>query len=466
MECKVKTLTSFSLILALISGLATRSSAEPLTLQQCIDAAVKQSPELSAYRHKTAADRYDITKKRGTTLPYLSSKLSNYMVNGSPATIWTPLGISEPGVATILASPRRSFNNNNAHWSPVGLQTIGSTFPLYHDGSILGLNDPPVVDAARAVLTQDELRAIVQAQKVILDVTQAFVSAASYRDQLTIERQLMQYVSQQLEITKAQVGLGLTLPLEIEIVNTELEATRQAEESARDNESNYSVALAGLIGVNSDQTLQLDSQKLPPRPLPGLREFLSEVMPLHPALKVQDAKVDVARQQLRVDEASNYPTVRLNNDFAVSEDYDYFNGSSVHQRPTEFLSYITIDIPIWDFRQRHAATLESTEKVEYEKDLRRDVQVKIRTSIAETYRKILNDSKTIAELQSKYVSANEHLSLAQAQRHAGSIDQAALLAKEVDAATAQTGLEAATLSQQLEYAELQNLSGGVWHWMQ
>jgi outer membrane protein TolC len=189
-------------------------------------------------------------------------------------------------------------------------------------------------------------------------------------------------------------------------------------------------------------------------------------MPLHPALKVEDAKIDVAQQQVRIEEASNLPTIKLNNDFAVSEDFDYFNGSSVHRRPTQFLSYITVDIPIWDFGERHAATLESTERVEYQKDLRRDIALKIRTSIAETYGKIIDDSKTVAELQSKYVSANEALLLAQAQRQEGSVDQSTLVAKEVDEATAQVALEAAALHERLDYADLQNLSGGIWHWMQ
>jgi outer membrane protein TolC len=189
-------------------------------------------------------------------------------------------------------------------------------------------------------------------------------------------------------------------------------------------------------------------------------------MPLHPALMVQDAKIDVARQQLRVDQAANLPTVKLNNEFAVSEDYSYFNGGPFHRRPTEFLSYITIDIPIWDFGQRHAGKLEAAEKVEYEKDLRRADQVTIQSAIAKIYGKAILDAKSIAEHQSKYFSAQQALLLAQAQRQQGSIDELALVSKETAAASEQVALEAATLLERIDYAELQNLSGGVWHWLQ
>jgi outer membrane protein TolC len=466
MERQMKKFAAGPIVLALIVALAGRASATVLTLQQCIDMAIEQSPQLSAYRHLTAADRYNVTKQRGSTMPYLSSKLSTYMVNGSPATIWTPLGISEPGIATILASPQGTVVNNNAHWSPVGIQQVGVSYPLYSKGSILGLNNPPVVAAARAHLTQDQLTAIIQMQKVMLDVSEAFLNSVSYHDQLALEQQLVQFVGEQLEITKADVGLGMTLPQQIEIVSAELEAARQAEGSARDIESNYSVQLAALIGRHEDEPFELDTRELPLQPLPSLRQFLSEVMPFHPALRVQDAKIDVAQQQVRVERASNLPTIKLNNEFLVAEDFDYFNGSSVHRRPTEFLSYITADIPIWDFGQRHAASLESTERVEYEKDLRRDVAVKIRTAIAETYGRILDDAKTVAELQSRYVSANQALLLAQAQRQEGEIDESAVVAKKIDAATAQVVLAAAALHEQLDYADLQNLSGGIWHWMQ
>jgi outer membrane protein TolC len=465
MEQKMKTFAAGPLAFALVFALATRAVGAPVTLQQCIDEAIGHSPRLSAYRHKASADRDSITKKRGTTLPYVSSKLSTYMVNGSPATIWTPLDIGRPEDALVLAS-RRGFVNANAHWAPVGVQEIGVTYPLYYEGSILGFNDPPAVASARAMLTEDQLTAIIEAQKVILDVSNAFINASSYRDQLAMNERLVQSYQKELEITKAEVALGLILPQQIEIVSAELESARQAEDSARDNERDYSEQLAALIGHHGVDGIELDNSNLALPTLPGLSQFLGEVMPLHPALKVQDAKVDVARQQLKVDQASNLPAATLHNEFTASEDFDYFNGSAVHRRPTEFLSYITVDIPIWDFGQRHAATRESSEKIEYEKDLRRDAEVKIRTSIVQAYGKITDDAKLIAERRSKYVSAKEALLLAQAQRKEGLIDELALATKEADNATAQVALEAATLPERIDYADLQDLSGGVWHWMQ
>src|SRR5579872_3629423 len=170
MEQQMKTLAAGCVTLMVVFALTPRADAVPLTLQQCIDVALEQSPRLSAYRHKTAADNYDITKRKGTTLPYFSSELSTYMVNGAPATLWTPLSINNPG-ATLVPTPR-GVRNPNAHWDPVGVQEFGVSYPLYSEGSILGLNNPPVVASARAVLTEDQLTAIIEAQKVVLDVSE------------------------------------------------------------------------------------------------------------------------------------------------------------------------------------------------------------------------------------------------------------------------------------------------------
>jgi outer membrane protein TolC len=464
MEQKMKMLGAGPFAFTLIFALATRAAGAPLTLQQCIDEAIGHSPRLSAYQHKTAADREHITKSRGTTLPYVSSKLSTYMVNGSPATIWTPLDIGKPEDALVLAS-RRGFVNANAHWDPVGLQEVGVSYPLFYEGSILGLNDPPAVASARAVLTEDQLTAIIEAQKLILQVSEAFINAASFRDQLATNQQLVQTYTKELEITRAEVELGLILPQQITIVSAELEAARQAEDSARDNARDYTEQLAALMGNRGGDGVDLADGKLPLPILPGLSEFLGEVMPYHPALQVQDAKVEVARQQLKVDQATNLPTAKLENEFSVSEQLDYFNGSAVHRRPTEFLSYITVDVPIWDFGQRHAAAEESSEKVAYEKDTRADLELNIRTSIAETYGRTLDSAKTVADRQSKYVSANQALLLAQAQRKEGLIDELALATAEAGNASALVELEAAVALEQIDYADLQNLAGGVWHWM-
>lgn len=441
---------------------STAMCAPSLTLKRCIDEAVQHSPGLSAYRHLVEAAREDITVKRGSTLPYLSSNLEAYEVNGFPAAPYTTLHLVIPengfGSAAIIHNP-------NAHWAPVAIQEVGVNYPLYKEGSILGFNNPPVVAAARAVLTQQELMSLLRAQKLILDVSTAYVNAASYRDQLDLENQIVVLHEKQLKIVRAEVALGLALPMQIDVVQAQLESARKVQEAARQSVNSYSSLLSSLMGRGSDYSFELDHTKLPMPPLPGVAEFLSRVMPVHPALRVQKTKVEVAQQQVRMDQANLLPTANLHTKFAGAEDLDYFNGNGTHRRPTEFQAYISVAIPLWDFGQRSAASRESEDKLLYEKDSTAQLELEIRSAITAVYGRIEDYARNVAIAQSSYFKDEQMYTLARAQRRQGLIDELALTMAQVAHQSTALSVEAATQLERLEYADLQNLSGGTWQWL-
>ncbi|HTY57155.1 MAG TPA: TolC family protein [Candidatus Binataceae bacterium] len=449
--------------LGLVTALASTAIGAPiLTLQRSIDEAVAHSPGLSAYRHLVQAAREDITVKRGSTLPYLSSNLQLYEVNGFPAAPYTTLHLVIPengfGAAAIVHNP-------NAHWAPVAIQEVGVNYPLYKEGSVMGLNNPPVVAAARAVLTEQELLSILQAQKLILDVTQAYVNAASFRDQSDLQDQIVALHEKQLKIVRAEVSLGLALPMQIDIVRAQLEAARKIQVAARQSMNSYCTLLSTLMGRGSDYAFALDHTKLPLPTLPSLQEFLGRVMPVHPALRVQGTKIEVAQQEVKIEQANLLPTAELHTKFAGAEDLDYFNGNEAHRRPTEFQAYITVSIPLWDFGQRRAASREAQDKLLYEKDSHEQLDLQIRSAITTVYGRIDDYARNVAIAESAYLRDQQDLMLARAQRRQGVIDELQLVMTQVAQANAEVSVEGATQLERLEYADLQNLAGGAWQWI-
>jgi len=459
----MKRLNLIAFSLATLLGLTSVAMSAPvITLQQCIDAAVLHSPGLSAYRHLIDAAREEITVQRGSTLPYLSSNLEFYEVNGFPAAPYTTLHLVIPDNAGTFPS---NVHNPNAHWAPVAIQEVGVSYPLYKQGSILGLNNPPVVVAARAELTEQELLSLLQAQKLILDVTQAYVNAASFRDQLDLQDQVVALHEKQLKIVRAEVGLGLALPMQIDIVRAQLEAARQVQELAHQSVNSYSTLLSTLMGRGSDYSFELDRKKMATHPLPSMQEFLGRVMPVHPALRVQKAKIEVAQQEVKIEQANLLPTAELHTKFAGAEDLDYFNGNQAHRRPTEFQAYIGIAIPLWDFGQRRAASRQSEDKLLFAKDTSAQLDLQIRSAITTVYGRIEEYARNVAIAQGMYARDQQNLILARAQRRQGMIDELALIMAQISEQNALVALESANLLQRLEYADLQNLAGGTWQWM-
>src|SRR6266481_2448884 len=408
-------------LLAIVAGPASGAAADPMTLKDVVVAAIQHSPQLSSGRHMSAEYAAAIKKTRATTLPYFSSQFQAYEINGNPATQWYPLGIFQPENGTF------GQRNRNAHWGAVGIEEIGVAYPLLFEGSILGLNDVPAVAAARAQMSGQEAVNLLVEQKVVLDVVSDYLYATTYRRESRAEGEIIVLESKQLEIVREQVRLGLTPPQQMEILRAQVEAATKVRESANENAQNFRLTLATLTGNKSGQDLELAGDQPSLAPLPPLEGFLDQVMPGHPALRVQNTKVEVARQQLRVDEANFWPTAILNSNLTGAQDLEYFNGNNLHPRPTAFQSYLTVNVPLYDFGQRQAAISESRESVLSQKDLVEQAALDIRSSIAQAYNDVHQDEEILAGIRGNLIAAEQALELVQAQHDEGQINQLGLI---------------------------------------
>jgi len=451
-------------VLACLLTLATSAAGAPsagaaqMSLKDCVVQAIVNSPALSSGRFLVEADKADIKKKRGTTLPYLSSSLQGYEVNGAPVTVWYPLGLFQPENPSSTGT-----HNPEAHWAPVGMESVGITYPLLSGGSILGLNDPPPVAISRADMDQQTITNLITEAKVVFNVVTDYIYITAYHLQATTQEQMVEVATKQLEIAKAQVVVGLKLPQQVQVAQAQLDSASRGLEAARENERSFTTDLAKVIGT-SDAELKLDQTPTPLTPLPPLHLFLDRVMANHPALQVQEGKVEVARQQLRVDNANFWPSANLNTSFASAQDLDYFNGSSAHPRPTAFLSYIEVVIPLYDFGQRRAAIDESKQNLLSQSETVKALDLGIRTEIAGAYNQIEQYAESASQFQSAFVKADQAADLARAQYQVGATDQLTVVSAELAALQQKVQVELTEMSERLKYAELQNLAADNWRW--
>jgi outer membrane protein TolC len=429
-----------------------------LTLQQCIAEAVGRSPALAAVRHDIEAAKYDIAKKRGTTLPFLSADIAGYEVNGASVTPLAALNIFEP------QDPNRF--NRQAHWGPVATQSISLSYPLLQYGSFLGLNNPPVVAAAKAVYQQQKGKSLIAEQQIVFDVITAFSSEVWYASEVDMDQALVNLLRKRFEIVSEEVALGLKLPQDAELARVQLEGSRQRLTSSTENAREWKFQLAALVGRADGDGLELDPSQPSTPQLPPLKQFLSQVLSTHPALSVQGSKVEVARQQYRVDRSTLLPTANLDTSFTGAQNLDFFNGSRGQRRPTLFLSYLQIRMPIFDFGQRRAAIRESEEQVQSEQARLEEVELDLRKAITQTYSEIYDVDRTLVVLQSAYTSASNRVELVRAQRREGLVDELTSVDAESALLNARVSLESEKLVKRLKYAEIQNLAGGAWHWVQ
>jgi outer membrane protein len=447
------------LAISLVTGCFLPGIACSTTLKECVISAIANSPGLSAEHHLIAADDADVSKKRATTLPYLSSQIQGYEVNGMPVTPWVPSGVFQP---------ENGVGRRGAHWAPIGIESIGVTYPIIYEGSVFGLNDPPAVAAARAQMTQEELVEVLREQKIVFDVVSDFIRVASYRQQIAIYNRILALSRKELGIIEEQVHLGHKLPQEEQIFRSELSALEYARSAIQENTNNFASDLANMVGGlnngSEDRAIQIDDELPQLTPLPPLSQLLDQVMPGHPVLLVENTKTEIVQQQLRVDEANRWPTASFSTSFGAAQDLAYFSGSATHLRPTAFEAYLTLTIPLYDFGGRQAAVRESRENLAAQKKNLEQLDLEVRSSITQEYGEILQDTALMLKLQSGLEKDNANLDLVRAQLDEGKVDR--LTALTAESVTLQEGLaiQAQALAERLKYAELQNLSAGRWRW--
>ena len=437
------------ILIAIIDAYAVAAAAAPLSLQDCITQAIHHSPALSAARHDALSAREGVTEKLGSLMPFLSAQANAYEVNGAPATPFSALRVFD------AENPRA-----NAHWGPVGIESIGVTYPLIQNGSILGLNNPPEVAAARAAVDEQLAKILLVEQKVVFDTTTAYAYSVWYRSEAALASKILHLSEERLKIIRYQAQLQLKLPQDVELANAQLVAAQQAASSAMLNASDSVAALSALIG-RPDSDITIDTLPIPTPPLPPLREFLARVIPAHPALRVQRGLIEIAQQQVRVDKAALYPSVRLNFGLAGAQNLEHFQGNTL----SNFLSFIQVDIPIFDFGKRKAAVRASQQRAAAASDSLEAIDLELRNSIAQTYHQIVDADEKISSLQAYIMKANNAATLANAERREGLIDELTWAEAQLQVPAAEIALGQSELFTQLKYAELRNLSGGIWHWL-
>lgn len=447
----MKVLVRLVILIAIIEVYATVTAAAPLSLQDCIVQAVHHSPSLSAARHDAKALREGVTRQQRALLPSLSAQTIAYEVNGAPATPFSALSVFDA----------ENPHAKNAHWGPVGLESIGVQYPLIQNGSILGLNDPPEVAAARAALDKKLAWLLLAEQKVVFDTITDYSYSVWYLEEAALASKVLHLSERRLEIVTYQAQLELRLPQDVELARAQVDAAQEVEASAMRNAQDSIAALSALIG-RPDSDIMIDTNPQPTPQLPSLREFLAHVMPVHPGLRVQQGQIEIARQQVRIDKAALWPSVKLNLGFAGAQDLESFQGNTL----SNFLSFIQVDIPIFDFGKRKAEVRASQEELASAQDSLKAIDLELRNSISQTYHQIFDYNERIAIQRTEVLKATNAAALAQAERHEGLIDELAWVEAQLQVPAMNIILGQEQLLVQLKYAELRNLSGGIWYWLE
>src|SRR5436190_22234037 len=318
-----------ALLLVLPCMLEAREALEapphrPLTLHDCISIALGESPALEASRFDVFSAVEEVRAAQGMLLPKVTGSAQYQLFSGSPTSKFgvINLGSVTPGGTVVTA--------NTVGWTGVELYSAHLKYPLFADGSILGLNNTPAVAEKKAKRQALAWTVSLTREEVIYRVTDEFVTTVSARNRMGLAERRVKLLDQSVGVMQEQQKQGLKLPIDVKVAKEQFGAAQTLLTLLRQQAVAGSLGLSKTLGVYSSPNLPLSNVLPdPPDPPPTTEQLVGACLNHHPSLEKQRAVIDQAKQDYRLERFRLYPSVYLDGSDSYIDDFSPSNSASV-----------------------------------------------------------------------------------------------------------------------------------------
>jgi outer membrane protein, multidrug efflux system len=438
--------------LIFISLPVLRAQNGPLSLQDCIDIAVGKSPRMEAGRFDLLAASAQIYAERASLWPILTGTVTAEEFSGRPTSKFGIVTAVGPEVGGGAVAAGREVDS-----AFIALFGADFRYPLFQNGSILGLNDAPTVERERARKKALEWTNHLTREEVIYRITHAFVTTVSAQNRVTPVERRVALLEQSFGIAKEQQGRGLLIPADVAVINEQLTGARALARVIHEQGAAGALELTRLLGLPSSTHIRLvNTLPTPPEP-PSAALLLGGALGQHPQLWVQRANIERAKQDWRLERFRQYPSLILHGSALDVNDFSH----DAHQ----YIGAVTMHIPIWDFGAQRATVRASKDRYLAEQARLASVGDDVANQVVSTYEEIYALSERMLTLQAEVGKLDRDLRVAQSQQQQGIAQPLTTIDIEVQVTGKRDELAVMESRRILLYANLQRATGGTWKWL-
>ena len=428
---------------------------DPLTLHDCIAIALGESPALEASRFDVFSAAEEVRAAQGKLLPQVTGAADYLLFSGSRVSKFgvINLGSVTPNGSVVTA--------NTVGSAEVELYSAHLKYPLFADGSILGLNNPPAVAERKAKKQALAWTVNLTREEVIYRITDEFVSTVSARNRMGLAERRAKLLDQSVSIIEEQQKQGLKLPIDIKVAKEQFSAGQTLLKLLREQSVAGSLALSKTLGVASSSNLSL-SNTLPdaPDPPPTTEQLIGACLNHHPSLEKQRAVIEQAKQEYRLERFRLYPSVYLDGSASYIDDF-----SGVSNSESFFSGAIAVNVPIFDFGAQLATTRSKLMTYKAEQARLFSTADNVNFEVLKVYQTIYTLTHNILGLQGDVAKAQRDVQVIQAQQQQGIAEPLIAIEKELHLIAKQDELEGIQARRLTYYARLQRAAGGTWKWI-
>ena len=428
--------------------------SHPLTLHDCIAIALGESPALEASRFDVLSAAQAVLAAQGLALPLLTGLADYKLFQGSPTTKFSVINLGTITPSGVAVTPK-----------VVGLSEIETysahlTYPLFKDGSILGLNNAPAIAEKKAKKQALAWTVNLTREAVIYRITDEFVATVSARNRMGLAERRVQLLDRQVTVTQEQQKQGLKLPIDVKVAKDQLSAAQTLLTLLRQQAVAGSLGLSKTLGLSSSSKLSLSNiLPDPPDPPPTTEQLLGASLNHHPSLEKQRAVIDQAKQDYRLERFRLYPSVSLDGSATYVDDFNVSNSASV------FSGAIAVSVPIFDFGAQLATTRSKLMTYKAEQARLFSTADDVNYEVLKTYQTIYTLTHNILGLQGEVSKAERDAQVLEAQQQQGIAEPLTVIEKELHLIAKQDELQGVEARRLTFYAALQKAAGGAWKWI-
>ena len=426
----------------------------PLTLHDCIAIALGENPALEATRYDVFSAAQEVRAAQGMLLPQLTGTANYELFSGSPTSKFSVVNLGNVSPSGVVVAPK------TVGWTGIELYAAHLTYPLFKDGSILGLNNAPAIAEKKAKKQALAWTVNLTREEVIARVIAEFVTTVSVRNRMALAERRVKLLDQDVSITQEQQKQGLKLPIDVKVAKEQFREAQTLLKLLREQATAGSLALSKTLGLSSSSNLSLSNiLPDPPDPPPTTEQLIGACLSHHPSLEKQRAVIDQAKQDYRLERFRLYPSVYLDGSVNYIDDFNPSNSESV------FIGAIAVRVPIFDFGAQLATTRSKLMKYKAEQARLFSTADDVNYEVVQIYQTIYMLTHDILGVQGEVAEGERNVQVLQAQQQQGIAEPLTAIQKELNLIGKQDELQGLELRLLTNYARLQRAAGGAWKWI-
>ncbi|MCG6932055.1 MAG: TolC family protein [Gallionella sp.] len=277
-------------------------------LQQCVDIALRQNPEIVASQSQLAQAQSALSQAQGQRLPKLTASVTGTRTNDALNAFGLKLsqrnatfddfGISQyTGVGSVAPTALNYPDPVNNYNTRLELQ-----IPLYNGGMISGY-----VDQAHAYVKAAQEGNQAARQQVIFHVIQAYQGVHTSQAYVKVAQQAEAAAEAYVKTTQNLLNEGVVVKSDLLFAQVNLANVRVKLEEAKRSEAAAIDQLHLLLGMPLNEKLEIGPDFTPKAMSGSIASLQDEAVATNPGLSAMRNQLDAAGAGVKVASAEYYP---------------------------------------------------------------------------------------------------------------------------------------------------------------